>query len=212
MMKKIAPYLIAICFFPSVYAGYENGGVITTYAGDVDCLNGLLVVTNGGGASLLQMENYSLLEVQSTSSLGYLGGIWDIKLFGHSHLNYYGGDTDELSMRNSSTSKLYGGQIGFISSFQKVFDIIVGWDQKGNPLYNTHIEMFVRDYEYNSVTKRLTGTWKDWTTFDIKLLDQDPTRYDPAIANIKFTIIPEPTTMVLLGLGGFLLRRQVIDL
>jgi len=216
MMKRIALCLMFLFCFSIVSAQYENGGVITTYVGDVDCLSGLLVVQNGGAADLLQMENYSHLEVWSTSPLGYMGGIWDIKLFGHSHLDYYGGWTDELSMRNYSTAKLYGGRIDFISSYQKVFDVIVGWDEQGNPIFNTHIEMFVRDYEYNPATLRITGTWNVdnddnglWDTFNIKLLDQSADlRYDPAIDNIKFTIIPEPTSLASLALGGLLLRRK----
>jgi len=209
MVKRTAPCLMLLFCFSIVSAQYENGGVITTYVGDVDCLSGLLIVKNGGGASLLEMQNYSRLEVQSTSPLGYLGGIDDIKLFGYSHLDYYGGWTDELSMRNYSTAKLYGGRIDFISSYQKVFDVIVGWDEQGNPIFNAHIEMFVRDYEYNPTTMRLTGTWGDFTTFNIKLLDQssDP-RFDPAIDNIKFTIIPEPATILLLCFGGLLTCRK----
>jgi hypothetical protein len=208
-MKRIIPFYLIVGCLSTVYAQYENGGVITTYVGDVDCLSGLLVVKNGGGASLLEMQNTSRLEIQSTSPLGYLGGIDDIRLKHNSHLDYYGGWTDELSMRNYSTAKLYGGRIDYISSYQKVFDVIVGWDKQGKPIFNTHIEMFVRDYKYNPASMRITGTWEDYTTFNIKLLDQssDP-RFDPAIDNIKFTIIPEPATFVLLILGGSLLRRM----
>jgi len=208
-MKSMIPFFLIVGCLSTVYAQYENGGVITTYVGDADCLSGLLVVKNGGGASLLQIENYARLEVQATSPLGYMGGIWDIKLFGHSHMGYFGGQTEELSMRNYSTAKLYGGRIDYITSYQKVFDVIVGWDKQGKPIFNTHIEMFVRDYKYNPASMRITGTWEDYTTFNIKLLDQssDP-RFDPAIDNIKFTIIPEPATFVLLILGGSLLRRM----
>jgi len=69
--------------------------------------------------------------------------------------------------------------------------------------------MFVRDYVFNPATMRITGTWEDYTTFNIKLLDQssDP-RYDPAIDNIKFTLVPEPVTMVLFAFGGLLLHRK----
>jgi hypothetical protein len=178
------------------------------YEGYVECLSGLLVV-DGGGADIIEMRYSSKLEVRSTSPFvaGY-GGIWDIRLKNMSNLNYYGGQTEELSMRNDATANLYGGRIDYISSFQTVPDVFVGYDEQGRPIFEKlrHIEMFVREYAYNPATLHLTGTWGDWTTFDIKLLNQ--AGYAPVIDNIKFTIIPEPASLVLLGLGGLLMRKR----
>jgi hypothetical protein len=207
-MKRVIACLLFVGCVSIVFAQYENGGVITTYVGDVDCLSGLLIVKNGGGASLLEMQNTSRLEVQSTSPLGYLGGIDDIRLKHNSHLDYYGGQTEELSMRNDATANLYGGRIDYISSFQTVPDVFVGYDEQGRPIFEKlrHIEMFVREYAYNPATLHLTGTWGDWTTFDIKLLNQ--AGYAPVIDNIKFMIIPEPASLVLFALGGLLMRKR----
>lgn len=159
----------------------------------------------GGGADIIEMWRYSHLKVLSTSPFiaGY-GGIWDISLYGH--MDYFGGQTEELSISGYATANLYGGRIDYISSFQKVFNVIVGWDDQGNPIFNTHIEMFVKNYLFNPATTRVTGTWGDNSTFNIKLLNQ--TGYDPVINNIKFTIIPEPASLALLALGGLLIRRK----
>jgi hypothetical protein len=75
-----------------------------------------------------------------------------------------------------------------------------------NPIPQTHIEFFCRDWLYNPANKRLTGTWGDFSKFNIKLVDYQG--YSPTIDNIKFTIIPEPMTLMLLALGGILIRRK----
>ncbi len=217
-MKRIIPCLLFACCFSTVHAVHENADRVIgpdEYVA-LDWLSGLLVV-DGGGADLIEVYNSARLEVWSTTPFvaGY-GGIWDIRLKNNSHLDYYGGQTEELSLRHNSTAKLYGGRIDYISTDQYVFNQIVGWDEQGNPIFNTHIEMFVRDYEFNPATMRVTGTWNVdnddnglWDTFNIKLLDQssDP-RFDPVFDNIKFTIIPEPTSLASLALGGLLLRRK----
>ena len=50
----------------------------------------------------------------------------------------------------------------------------------------------------------LTGTWFDDSTFSIYLDDVDG--YDPVFENIFFT--PEPATLLLITVGGLLLRRR----
>jgi len=46
----------------------------------------------------------------------------------------------------------------------------------------------------------------DESVFDIQLVDQGG--YDPMIENIKFTIIPEPVTLCMMGLDVLLLRQR----
>jgi hypothetical protein len=66
--------------------------------------------------------------------------------------------------------------------------------------------MIVKEYEYVTSSNMLTGLWVDDSAFSIQLVDQ--TGYDPVIDNIAFTVIPEPATLLLFGLGGLLLRRK----
>ena len=96
-------------------------------------------------------------------------------------------------MSGDSTGTLTGGTIDIINTTQVV--------------PSPHIEMLVRDYEYNPTTSFLTGTWEDFSTFNIFLLDRgDP--WAPVINNITFTIVPEPASLILLGLGGAALVRR----
>ena len=50
----------------------------------------------------------------------------------------------------------------------------------------------------------LTGKWLDGLDFSIQLIDV--AGYTPTINNITF--IPEPASLVLIGLGGLLIRRR----
>jgi hypothetical protein len=66
--------------------------------------------------------------------------------------------------------------------------------------------MVVKDYTYNASTNILAGIWGDDSTFSIQLVDHE--YYDPVIDNIAFTIVPEPATLLLFGLGAVMLRNS----
>ncbi len=198
-----------ICCLSSLYGGYENGGVITTYVGDVDCYSGLLEVKNGGAADYIGVENSSHLKVWSTSPLGYnpRGGIWDINVKHNSHLDYYGGWTEEVTVRHNATANLYGGRIDAITSFQDI-----QWIYGGQP-YGQHINIYAKQNSWswtyeNGVIRGITGQWlADGTTFNIRFTTNGESfGFDPVWANIN--VIPEPATMILFALGGILIRPK----
>jgi hypothetical protein len=135
------------------------------------------------------------VDIQNTAPLEPLsGGIWDVSMTDKSQLNMAGGGIQLLGMGNESAAILRGGRIDNIESWQTAL--------------LPHIEMIVKDYTYNTLTKILKGTWGDDSLFSIQLIDRTQYGYSPAIENIQFTIIPEPTTMGLLALGGLLIRRR----
>lgn len=164
-----------------------------------------LLVT-GGGANEIVAYDSSYVEVQATTPPLQVdvGGINSLNLRQNSTMNYYGGETSGFYIYENAKAVLQGGSILHISSYQDVFNVIVGRDEDGNPIFNTHIEMYVSEYSYDEVTNKLTGLWWDDTAFDVQLHD-DP-RYEKVIDNIKFTI-PEPATLLLFGLGGLILRK-----
>ena len=205
MMKKLVLLLLPVFCFSITYAGYENGGVITTYVGDVDCFGGLLEVKNGGAADLLEMQNSSHLKVWSTSDLGYMGGIWDIRLLDHSHLDYYSGWTDELTLYNYATADLRGGRIDGISSFQYVGQIGRDWVDPHINIYALPGWSWTLDDNQKKVG--ITGQWWDSTPFDIHFTTNGESfGYDPVWENIN--VIPEPATLLLFVTGGLFVRRK----
>jgi hypothetical protein len=142
----------------------------------------------------------SYVEVRNTTPLKqFVGGIYELNLNGNSELNFYRGEVGAFTIWNEAHAIFRGGRIDYISSYQ-----YVNW-WYGQPV-DQHIEMIVKNYSYNTSTKKLTGTWADDTTFNIQLYNQ--TGYDTVINNIKFTVIPEPATFTLLSLGGLVLRRK----
>jgi len=124
-----------------------------------------------------------------------------LRQFGYSYLDFSGGGIHELVLISSSQARLSGGRIDEIRSYQSA------WKYAGDPpdwVPDPHIEIVCRDHHWDEPTNILTGTWFDDSTFDIRLVDV--AGYSPTIDNIFFT--PEPATLLLITVGGLLLRRR----
>lgn len=204
MEKKLLLLLwLALIFCPGIAlaAIYEIGPGEYWYGVQVENEDTLIV--NGGGASAINAWDFSSIEVNYTSVPLALdvGGIATVTLRENSTLNHYGGAMGNIYIRNDATAVLEGGRIDHIRSFQRP---VTGdyppsyWDK--------HIEMIVKEYNHNPSTNMLTGIWENDTVFSIQLVDQEG--YHPAISNIDFTIVPEPATLIMFGLGGMFLRKR----
>ena len=148
----------------------------------------------GGGVGLLDLNDYSLAKIYGTTMLiEGSGGIWDLIQGGYSHLDFLGGEIHQLSMASYATATLKGGRIDRLRTHQGA----------GYP----YIDLYCLDWNHNDLTNLLTGHWSDGSAFSIQLLDVAGTVKN--IDNINFIIIPEPVTMLLLGLGGLLIRRKI---
>jgi len=165
------------------------------FVGALTLQNTDTLLMTGGGIDSLTLYDHTAATIQGTSPLDrFDGGIWTLDIAGYSHLDFSGGQVYAFSIHSYATATISGGLFGEIWSSQVV-----------NP--DRHIEVICRDYSWYAPTNILTGTWQDYSTFNIQLVNQ--ASYTPAIDNIKFTIVPEPFSLLLLAAGGtFLTRRR----
>jgi hypothetical protein len=155
------------------------------------------LLMTGGGIESISATNFSILDIRNTSPFAVLsGGIGTLDLWGSSSLLFSGGEIYSLTLNANATALLTDGKIRKLYSYQPV--------TYPNYIPGPHIEMIIKDYSV--VSNILTGHWVDNSTFNIQLMNQ--TGYDPVLNNIKFTIVPEPATVLLFGLGGLLIRHK----
>ena len=166
------------------------------------------------------------LSVQSGDSHAHTY-IWN-----DAELDMTGGTLQSLDMFNSSTADISGGNItqgayAWDNSTVDISDGFIGWNLDASDsstvnlyggvitdwLYATDssvVNIYGYGFSYDSDTGgwnggQLTGYWLDDTPFSIDLLDNidiDSTYYD------HVNLVPEPGSLILIGLGGLILRRK----
>ena len=201
MKLSILIISILLCCVVSVNAEYTYV-VIDGYESLTLNDHETLLMTGGGGYHL-SLFDYSHATIQGTSPLiEFTGGIWELGIGGYTQLDFSGGEVHEFNIHSAGRAAFSGGRIDEIRSYQ------IAWKWDGDPLEwvpDQHIEIVCHDdWFHDTGTNILTGTWFDDSTFDIQLVDVDG--YDPVIENIFFT--PEPATLLLITVGGLLLRRR----
>jgi len=182
-MKKII-LLISLVFSLPAFAGYTY--VIDSY-GPVPDLYGTesLLMIEQGGDNMITLWDNSSAKIVSTSVLKQgFGGIQYLTQLGNSYLDFSGGE-------------IYSNQSA--------------WKLAGDPpvsVWNPHITIVYSGAlpVLNLTSHVLTGLWGNGTNFSIYL--PNITGYSPAIDNIKFTIIPEPASLILLAVVGLLVRKR----
>ena len=205
-MRKIALYIVFVCLFVSSSLATYTYEIYTYSSNIVLDGNESVLVADEGGMDSLNLDSQSSATIIGTSLLGDgTGGIWHISMAANSSLDFQNGEVHLLSLHNDATATLTGGLIESIYSYQNTTTT------EGDPpqeVPNPHITLYYSGdipavQEINSFNY-LVGNWGDGTGFSIYLHD---TGYD-AYANFDFILIPEPATLLLIGLGGFLIRRK----
>jgi len=192
-MKLSTLTITLICCLVSTTFAYDYV-IDSGFVGALTLEDSETLLMTGGGIDRLNLYDHTAATIQGTSPLGeFIGGIWLLELNNSSHLDFSGGQLHVIDFDHDSTATFSGGRIDEIQSDQLV-------------TLDPHIEIICRDYSWYASTNILTGTWEDYTTFNIQLFNQTP--YTPVIENIKFTIVPEPFSLLLLAAGGTLLTRR----
>ncbi len=199
-MKRILRLLIFACMSVSMsLAGYSDGYITTgEYEGHVRWTNSTQpLIVDGGGAATIEMRNYSQLEVWSTSTpLGLGSGIQYIHLKDNSHLDYYSGETFNLTLQFNATADLYGGRIDFLTCFGSAATKRVN-------IYALPGWSWISDDPLEGIQ----GQWWDGSPFRIEFDNQSWDDDDPVWMMID-VIIPEPASFLLMALGCFLIRKH----
>lgn len=195
-MKKAIIYILFICSFAySTYATYHE---ITTdiYTPGLTLQEGdSLYMSDGGIGNLNLLEDDITATIEGTSTLVEgSGGIWEINLSSNSLLTISGGQIHEIDIHSNATITLAGGLIEAVYSYQTV----------NNPHITLYYSGDLPTVQEISGFDYLIGLWGNGTDFSIYLHD---TGYD-TYGNFEFILVPEPATLVLLGLGSLLLKRR----
>ena len=183
--------------------------------------NGTIVDMTGGQVSSLSMYDSSIfnlydgqisgffggISISSLSTINVLGGTIDknVDFVVDGNANFTGGNITDYRLKTYKDSivTFTGGSLNF-----DYFDIQGGMDIRGGDLtvddVGLHIEsvinIFSENYNYNADSKVLTAYLIDAGYLSMSGLDQ--LEYD----SINF--VPEPTTLLLLSLGGLFLRTR----
>jgi hypothetical protein len=151
------------------------------------------LLMTGGTAYYLNMGGWSTGIIEDTDPLniaGGDGGIWEVEASSYSELTINDGEFYDLIANGYGTVNLHGGQI--------FGDLTI---------YNSTAWVHIFGYGFNNdpfLGSPLTGFWSGGTPFSINLVDDTISTYDQLI----FHEIPEPASIILLGLGGLLLRKR----
>ena len=156
--------------------------------GDIDTIgnygSSILNISGGkAGVDAVAADN-SVVNMSDGIAGSYF--VWN-----NAKLKFSGGELNGIWLSSNATTTLSGGSINSISSAQYSDSL-------------KHITLICDVDSVNYTGSLLTGNWLNGTNFSIMLNDQSG--YDSVYSNIEF--IPEPATLILLGLGGLLIRKK----
>ena len=147
-------------------------------------------------------NEYDFVSVRNDAIVDMTGGVITNKLTAndYSTVNIFNGSVGLIEAWNHSTVNLYGVTISEYLKAYGTEDLV--------------ISIYGYGFEYDTLVGnygggQLTGFWFDDTPFSIDLFgDPGGPGGAPIDTYSHITLIPEPATILLLGLGGFLIRKR----
>ncbi len=145
------------------------------------------VVWTEGHHQINDGDVYGELGIYNDVVLDIFGGdIFYVFAFDSTITNWYDGQIDYLRANDESIVNIYGGSI---------LDFLYAGD-------SSQIYLYAYNVTYNDITHFIEGNYcQDDSYFSFELLHGQDT-YS------HITMIPEPTTMLLLGLGGLIVINK----
>ena len=186
IMIIVVVFVMGVCNVPSLYADLLWDGGYHEFSegveGEIDMINGATADITGGGIGILRCFDTTEVFVYEPSEISLL------KPFDSSTANVHGGTINSLFTVENSVTNIYEASLNFVDAID-----------------SSTINMFVESYNWNPTGGTwgdglLTGIWLNTSQpFSIEIIDLQ------TINHINF--IPEPSTMILFGLGSIIFSR-----